>query len=98
MADLLSILQPAIGALLFVACGWALTLALFKEGDIDAIERVAFGMAFALVIPALVLLFMNLVLQIKISTLLVFAVYAVLAVGSWVYAEKKLPRLHVLQA
>ncbi len=74
---------------MFAACGWALTMALFKEEDIDVIERVAFAMAFALVIPALVILFMNLVLQIKFSTALVFAVYALLTAGSWGYAKRR---------
>jgi len=81
-------MQPAVGVVLFAACGWALTLAVFREEDIDIIERAAFAMAFALVIPALVILFMNLVLQIRFSTLLVFAVYLALAAGSWLYATK----------
>lgn len=88
MADFLTVIQPAIGLILFAACGWALTLAIFKEDDIDAIERVAFAGAFALVIPALLILFMNLVLQIPFSALLVFIVYAALAAGSWLYATK----------
>ena len=88
LADFFSIMQPAVGLILFVACGWALTLAIFREEDIDIIERVAFAAAFALVIPALVILFMNLVLQIRFSALLVFAVYAILTAGSWLYATK----------
>ena len=88
MADFLAVIQPAIGLILFAACGSALTLAIFREEDIDVVERVAFAAAFALVIPALVILFMNLVLQIRFSTLLVFAVYAVLTAGSWLYATK----------
>jgi len=88
VADFFSIIQPAVGLVLFVACGWSLTMALFRDEDIDVIERAAFALAFALVIPAMVLIFLNLVLQIKVGTALVFAVYALLAVGGWAYAEK----------
>jgi len=88
LADFLTVIRPAIGLMLFAACGWALTLAIFKDEDIDTIERVAFAGAFALVIPALAILFMNLVLQIPFSDILVFTVYAVLAAGSWLYAQR----------
>jgi len=89
VADFFSIIQPAVGLVLFAACGWALTMAFFREGDVDVIERVAFAMAFALVIPALVILFLNLVLQIRFSAPLVFAVYALLAAGVWYAGRRK---------
>jgi uncharacterized membrane protein len=88
LADPLAILQPAVGVILFAACGWALTLAAFKEGDIDAVERAAFALAFALVIPTLAVLFLNLVLQIRFSAFLAYAVYIVLACGAWFYSQR----------
>ena len=55
----LEILQFLGGAIMFAATGYAITLAFFDKKELDALEQVVFSIAFALVIPTLVLILHN---------------------------------------
>ncbi len=84
--DILQIAQFAGGALLFCASGYAVTLAVFRKGEVDALEQVVFSLSFAMMIPTLLLLFSSMALGIKISPLAVYAAYALVGGAAYYYA------------
>ncbi len=85
--DLLQILQFAGGALLFAGSGYAVTLAVFKKGEVDALEQAVFALAFAMMIPTLLLLFTAMVLAVKISPAIVYGAYLLVGGAAYYYAK-----------
>ncbi|MFQ5406146.1 MAG: hypothetical protein ACE5DI_03250 [Candidatus Micrarchaeia archaeon] len=81
----LQVIQFAGGSLLFVATGYALTLAFFEEKDLDVLEQVVFSLAFAMIIPTLLLMFATMVLSLKLDSLSVYAAYIVVGGGAYAY-------------
>ncbi|MFA6049116.1 MAG: hypothetical protein WC792_04210 [Candidatus Micrarchaeia archaeon] len=84
--DILQIAQFAGGALLFCASGYAVTLAVFKKGELDALEQIVFGLSFAMMIPTMLLLFSSMVLGIKASPAIVYAAYLLVGGAAYYYA------------
>ena|SRR3989338_11265527 len=86
--DALQIVQLLVGLGLFLASGYALTLALFSKDDIDDIERVVFSLSFSIMVPALVLLVANLVLKVRMDTFSVYGVYLGITAAGLAYWYK----------
>ncbi|VVB67011.1 Uncharacterised protein [Candidatus Norongarragalina meridionalis] len=84
-------LQFAIGGALFLAAGYAISLAFFREADV--VERVVFSLACAMTVPALLLAFMNLILGIKLDTLVVYVVLIAVTAAAFLYSKAK-PKSH----
>ena len=86
--EVLGIFQALIGAFLFLAAGYSVSMAIFKKGEVDEVERLAYGLAFSLIVPALVLFFLNFVFGIPVfTTLYVYAVYVLVIAAALAYGK-----------
>ncbi|MFH1442990.1 MAG: hypothetical protein ABIG96_03060 [Candidatus Micrarchaeota archaeon] len=94
MADLISIVQGIVGIALFLASGYFLSFLFFRKAEIDDIERGAYSLVFALIIPSSALFFLNFLLKLPVNSLTVFAVYALAAAGSFFYYNAKIEPKH----
>lgn len=86
-----SAIQTVIGGGLFLASGYAVSLAAFGKGEMDFVERAVFSLAFSITIPSIVLLFTSMVLKIRLDAIAVYAVYLLITVaglGYWKYYGK----------
>ena len=84
----LELIQAAVGVLLFFAAGYAVSLVIFREKDLDPVERIAYSLAFSLVVPALVLFAINYALGFKVfQTIYVYIIYALIIAASFAYAH-----------
>ena len=54
MVDFVVIAQGIVGGLLFFLSGYLVSLAFFKEGDVDAVERAVYSITFSILVPSLV--------------------------------------------
>ena len=82
-------LQAIFGGVLFLASGYAVSLAAFPKKELDAIERVVLSLFFSVSIPAVLLLVANLLLGIRLDALAVYAVYILTTAAALFYAHKK---------
>jgi len=78
-------LQAIVGGVLFVASGYAVSLAAFPKKELDAIERVVLSLFFSISIPATVLLVANLLLGIRLDAIAVYAVYIIVTAAALFY-------------
>ena len=84
-------LQFIVGGALFLAAGYAISLAFFREADL--VERVTFSLACALAVPAVILAFLNLILRIKLDAVVVYAVLLVVTEAAFWYSKAQ-PQRH----
>lgn len=90
MVEILQVGQGIVGAVVFFVTGYLLSLAFFKEKEVDGVERIVYSLAFSILIPATVVFIANFVLGIKIFTTIgIYAVYLLLCAASVVYLNKK---------
>jgi len=82
-------LQAIVGGALFLASGYAVSLAAFPKNELDAIERVVLSLFFSISIPAVLLLVANLLLGIQLDALAVYAVYIITIAAALFYSHKK---------
>ncbi|PIO06623.1 hypothetical protein COT29_00160 [Candidatus Micrarchaeota archaeon CG08_land_8_20_14_0_20_59_11] len=87
------VLQFVIGGALFLATGWAISLAFFREADV--VERVVFSLACAMTVPAIILAFLNLILKIKLDAIVVYVVLIAVTAASFWYSKTQPQRHHV---
>jgi uncharacterized membrane protein len=78
-------LQAIVGAALFVASGYAVTLAAFTKDEIDSVERLVLSLFFSIAIPAFSLMVANLVLGIRLDVVAVYAIYLIVIAVSLGY-------------
>ena len=86
-------LEFIVGGALFLAAGYAISLAFFREADV--VERVTFSLACAMTVPAIILAFLNLILGIKLDTIVVYAVLIAVTAGAFLYSKTQPQRHHV---
>ncbi|MFH0835495.1 MAG: hypothetical protein V1881_04070 [Candidatus Micrarchaeota archaeon] len=86
-------IEFVIGGVLFLAAGYAISLAFFREADV--VERITFSLACAMTVPALLLAFLNLILGIKLDTIVVYAVLIAVTAASFWYSKTHAQRHHV---
>jgi uncharacterized membrane protein len=83
--------------MLFLASGYAVSLAVFPRHELDAIERVVLSLFFSVSIPAVLLLVANLLLGVRLDALAVYAVYIItIAAALWYvkYGKRGRGRAH----
>ncbi|MBI5228495.1 hypothetical protein HY991_00170 [Candidatus Micrarchaeota archaeon] len=76
----LEFFQIVFGITLVIISGYALSLVIFKKGDIDFVERVVFIPILGLLVPSLILLFINLAMRIRIDPLVTYLTF-ILIIG-----------------
>jgi uncharacterized membrane protein len=81
-------IQTIVGAVLFLASGYCVTLAAFSKDEIDSIERLVLSLFFSIAIPAFSLMVANLVLGIKLDVVSVYAIYIIVIAASLAYKYK----------
>ena len=86
-------IEFVIGGVLFLAARYAISLAFFRDADV--VERVTFSLACALTVPAIILAFLNLILKIKLDTIVVYAVLLAVTAASFWYSKAHAQRKHV---
>ncbi len=90
MVEALEVVQAIVGAVVFFATGYLLSLAFFKEKEIDSVERIVYSLAFSILVPATVVFIANFVVGIRIFTTVgIYAVYLLLCAASIAYLHKK---------
>ncbi len=82
-------LQAIFGGVLFLASGYAVSLALFPKHELDAIERVVLSLFFSISIPAVILLVANLLFGIRLDSFAVYAIYILTTAAALLYTHKK---------
>ena len=82
-------LQAIVGGVLFVASGYAVSLAAFPKNELDAIERIVLSLFFSISIPAVVLLVANLLFGIRLDAVAVYAVYVITTAAALFYSHNK---------
>ena len=82
-------LQAIFGGALFIASGYAVSLAAFPKNELDAIERIVLSLFFSISIPAVILLVANLVLGIRLDAIAVYAAYIITIAAALFYSHKK---------
>jgi len=78
--------QPLIGAALVLAAGFSLTTAFFRK-DFDFLEKAVLSVVLGLVVPTLIIIFLNMGLGIKFSDILVYSVYVLAIVLPFAYLK-----------
>jgi len=88
-------IQLVVGLLLFVAAGYFVTLALFGE-KISLVEKIVFSVVLGFFVPTLLIFVLNYFLGVKIDSLAVAVIYAVVAAAAvWLGSGKSfLQRKH----
>lgn len=87
-------LQAIFGGALFLASGYAVSLAAFPKDGLDAIERIVLSLFFSISIPAALLLVSNLLLGIRLDAIAVYAVYIITTAAALFYGHRKKKRGH----
>jgi uncharacterized membrane protein len=87
-------LQAIFGGVLFLASGYAVSLAVFPKHELDAIERVVLSLFFSISIPAVLLLVANLILGIRLDALAVYAIFILTTAAALFYTHKRKGRTH----
>ena len=87
-------LQAIFGGVLFLASGYAVSLAAFPKNELDTIERVVLSLFFSISIPAVLLLVANLLLGIRLDSLAVYAIYILTTAAALFYSHRKKGRSH----
>ena len=82
-------LQAIFGGVLFLASGYAVSLAVFPKHELDAIERVVLSLFFSISIPAVLLLVANLLLGIRLDALAVYAIFILTTATALFFAHKR---------
>ncbi|MFH1106266.1 MAG: hypothetical protein V1787_00045 [Candidatus Micrarchaeota archaeon] len=89
MVEILQVVQGIVGAVLFFATGYLLSLAFFKGKDVDAVETAVYSIAFAILVPATVVFILNFGLGLPVFTTLgVYGVYIFCCAASIIYLNK----------
>jgi uncharacterized membrane protein len=82
-------LQAIFGGVLFLASGYAVSLAMFPKHELDAVERVVLSLFFSVSIPAILLLVANLLFGIQLDTFAVYAIYILTTAAALFYTHRK---------
>jgi len=85
---LIDVIQVVAGFVLFFATGFFLARAFFFNREWNAFEKTAVSLAVSLTVPALVLVFLNLVLRVPFNVYTVYAVFLLLIAASLAYEKK----------
>ncbi len=80
--------QAIVGVLLFLITSWLLGRALLGK-KASALNSFAFGLAAGLLVPGAILLLLDLVLHVTISTPVVYLVFVLVCVLSWAKTDGK---------
>jgi uncharacterized membrane protein len=80
-------LQAIFGGALFLASGYAVSLAAFPKDELDAIERVVLSLFFSISIPSVLLLVANLLLGLRLDAIAVYAVYVITIAAALFYSH-----------
>jgi len=83
-----SLVQLAIGFFLFVAAGYFVTLALFGE-KIGLVEKIVFIIVLGFFVPTLAIFILNYFLGVKIDSVAVAVIYALIAAVAFWFGSGK---------
>jgi hypothetical protein len=79
------ILRVLVGLAVFFAAGWFSCNAVFKKNDLDLIEKTVASVTFALIIPAVLILFASLALSIRLNEFIIYGAYVLTIAASFAY-------------